>query len=178
MIQVRRNVFETNSSSTHSIALTTEGPTLYTDKEIADSFVKIGALLTPGAFVRELYDDGRTLNLATIPEAEWSFQRNVGILDDFANKTLYALLSYKNDKLILPAIYRFLLKRLALDQVILPFFMDKYDDELQLGVSAECGIDHDSTSALAFALGASDNKYSLMDFLNRKDIVVLLDQEG
>lgn len=182
MIQIRRNVFETNSSSTHSIALSQESKCLYSDKEIEDSFIKIGAVFTPKTEGTEAkdYEDStdRTLNLATIPEKEWSFQRDVGILDDFANKMLYALLSYQHDKIVFAALYKYLIKKMNLDKLILPFAADPYSDDISFGVGGSSGIDHDSTSMLAYTLGMTDNKYSITDFLERKDVVVLLDQEG
>lgn len=172
MIQIRRNVFETNSSSTHSIALTQEGVSFYTQKEMEDSLIKIGAMIT---VPDKDWKDRRELNLASIPEKEWEFGWGPAVVDDFAHKLLYALLSFSEDRIIRSGIQTFLLKEFKLEHIIFPAeFGDSYDI-----IGTRGYIDHDSTMVLGELLHAHDEQGCTMEeFLTRKDIVVLLDSEG
>lgn len=172
MIQVRRNVFETNSSSTHSIALTQEGVSFYTQKEMEDSLIKAGAMIiTPDPD----WEDRRELNLASIPEKEWEFGWGPAVVDDFAHKLLYALLSFSEDKIITSGIQNFLKEKFKLEHIIFPAEFGDYHDI----IGTRGYIDHDSTMVLGQLLHTHDEQgYTMEEFLTRRDIVVLLDSEG
>jgi hypothetical protein len=175
MINIRHNVFETNSSSTHSLvvvggqfgrALIAAYPELkdtfeflsknpnYTWEEMYNSLEAIGAKLENGV-----------LDLTDVDEEEYDFGYVYEtIYADFAHKLLLALTirddPYHND-------YENYFKN-SLETTLLEFGIHSVVPPK----GGFTGIDHQSAEDLEYAV-----KYDLYRFLTRKDYVLVLDHD-
>ena len=159
MLQVRSNVFETNSSSTHSIALSSEILDKCNKEEALNSLLKIGAQC-----------DDSVLNLSTIPREYWEFGWGPEIYNDFGHKLLYALLSYERDKIIFNSLLEYTVEFLKISSIILPLEYDKYDKRIRLIGD----IDHESLRTLSQSL--IDLEFE--NYLLNKNIFLVIDSEG
>lgn len=150
MIKIRKNVFETNSSSMHSIAITKRDGR-YTRQEIDD---ENQFTVENGVLVIDNEDD---LFFG------WGFE----LLTTFYEKLLYAIASYEacNGE-ILDAV------RKAYPEVT-AIKMIKEDGEL---VDAYGGLDHQSIGTLQSFLSRKD--ITVEDFLYNKEYIAVIDNDN
>ena len=168
---IRRGTFETNSSSTHSIMIRANAGAdknkKWTDDEAYEQLEAIGAVVSGK---REGWG-GISLDLGAIDPEFASFYRTEEAYNTFAIKLIYAIVSFRPDSFLWPALLSFLDNKLHIKQI---YFKTDYTIDHPDG---KCigDIDHESTDALAqiFADGISMEEY-----LFRKDIYLMIDNEG
>ena len=168
---IRRGTFETNSSSTHSIMIRANAGVdenkKWTEDEIHEQLEAIGAVVSGD---KDGWD-GISLDLSAIDPELASFDRTEEAYNTFAIKLIYAIVSFRYDSFLWPALLSFLNNKLGIKQI---YFKTEYTDDYPDG---KCigRIDHDSDDALAqiFADGISMEEY-----LFRKDIYLMIDNEG
>lgn len=179
MIQIRKNIFETNSSSTHSLvilgrwtykyALEAVAPDLakefekrlenifYTKEEMKEALEKIGATLING-----------TLDLTNVDPKHFDFgYTGPTAYADPAHKLLFALTLYDEEFRYIysydPDYYleRFhnMLKDMEINHIINP-------------KNGFTGIDHQSRDEIVDSV-----KYDIQEFILRKDYVLVLDHD-
>lgn len=179
MKKIRKNTFETNSSSTHSLVIVTnhsymnglkalfpeeyesmqkkiqERGLKYTREEVKDSFEKIGATLVDGC-----------LDLTNVDPKEFDF----GYVDfttyaDAAHKILFVLTMYDDDYCYLsdPEYYMDRFRDILLDLGI------KYIKNPKDGYT---GIDHQSRDEIIDRV-----KYDVNNFVSRRDYILVLDHD-
>lgn len=179
MRKIRKNTFETNSSSTHSLVIVTnhsymnglkalfpeeyesiqkkiqERGLKYTQEEVKESFEKIGATLVDGC-----------LDLTNVDPKEFDF----GYVDfttytDAAHKILFVLTMYEDE-------YCYVYDP--------EYYMDRFKDILlTLGIhhikkpkDGYTGIDHQSRDEIIDQV-----KYDVDNFVSRRDYVLVLDHD-
>ena len=179
MLKIRNNVFETNSSSTHSLVILSDSsyinalravePTLaekleeylgkeakYTREEIEKSFADIGATLKD-----------EVLDLTNVDPEHFDFGYTGGkAYSDPAHKLLFVLTMFEDDGFgyhydpdYFKDSFKETLKELGIKEVINP--KDGFT-----------GIDHQSREEIIDAV-----KYDIPNFLLRKDYVLVLDHD-
>lgn len=154
MITIRKGVFETNSSSSHSIVLTKEN---HQSETIADS---------------NMIDGGWRVNKDGIMdfwcEEDLEFGRSpFELLTDWYGRLRYAIASYGNDKERLKDIEEICQRHIA-GFVCFKFKKDRWDNQEYHGY-----VDHQSTGLLQAAL--KKHNTSLEDFIFNDKYIVVID---
>ena len=168
---IRRGTFETNSSSTHSIMIRENAgkdkKKTWTDDEAYEQLRAVGAV------VKGKKDSwgGITLDLGSIDPELVEFIRTEEAYNTFAMKLLYAIASFKGDSFLWPALLAFLKEKLDIETV---YLKTEYTCSHITGKGFG-DIDHDSTDALASIFA---NGISMEEYLFRKDIYLMIDNEG
>ena len=168
-INIRKGVFETNSSSTHSIMIQVNGPEKperWTLEEGLDQLRAMGVTIVDD---RNLWGT-ISLNFGTMDLELAEFHRTEEAYNTWGMKLLYAIVSFLGSKFLWSGLLGYL-KAKHIRSVILPQEYDEYDPNGG-GFGA---IDHDSVGALGriFSHGIS-----FEDYLERKDIYLVIDNEG
>lgn len=176
-MNVRQGVFETNSSSTHAIVFRKgpkiDGPDRWTVEEGLNQLRHMGVSVT-----EDLVWDGKTkatkqvydLDFSTMDEELAEFGRTEEAYNEWGVKLLYAIVSFKNDEGLWEDLFKYL-RTLGIRKIALKSVYDEWSERWKIMGD----IDHDSTTVLADMLGQG---MSLDDYLSRKDIYCLIDNEG
>ena len=156
MIQIRSNVFETNSSSSHSLVVLKE------DKPLE-------GMIDPQYYVT---DEGRMY----LYDYDMEFGRSpFNILTNWYHRMCYAFASFANDDITRDHIIDILYKRIAgLREIIFPknpWYDDETDDEEQKFCYGY--VDHQSMGLLSNFLLEHD--VSLEDFIFNDRYLVIID---
>lgn len=174
---VRRGVFETNSSSTHSVMIQQTDPILWCDGSIqSDRWTLdegLEQLKRMGVGVREESWGRIDLDFGSIDPELADFGRTEEAYNEFGMKLLYALVSFRYDKFLFGALLSYLRHGLKVGSV---FLKQEYGEFAGAYSSPGFGtIDHDSMHALAKIFGSG---LSFEDYLFRKDVYIVIDNEG
>ena len=169
-ISIRKNVFETNSSSTHAIMVQANYQKTTHDRwTLQEGLDQLKAM---GATVKGGPDDwkGITIDLSSIDPELLEFGRTEEAYNQWGMKLLYAVVSFRSDGFLWGGLINYL-KKLGIKTLMLPVKYDDYNPEgLPIGY-----IDHDSTEALAEIFGRG---MSFEGYLTRKDVYLVIDNEG
>lgn len=176
-MNIRQGVFETNSSSTHAIVFRKgpkiDGPDRWTVEEGLDQLKRMGVSVTEDLVwngkkkaLEKVYD----LDFSTMNEELAEFGRTEEAYNEWGVKLLYAIVSFKNDEDRWEDLFKYL-RTLGIRKIALKSVYNEWSERLEtMG-----DIDHDSTTVLADMLGQG---MSLDDYLSRKDVYCLIDNEG
>lgn len=167
MISLRRGVFETNSSSTHAIMICknpVQGKSeRWTLEEGFEQLRGMGAKVVSNSY-------STSIDFGPMDPGMANFERTEEAYNTFGMKLLYAIVSFKRDEFLWGA--------------LLHFLAEKDISELYLKICyTQCrpqggnfgSVDHDSTEALARIFG---DGMSFEDYLFRKDVYLVIDNEG
>ena len=164
---IRRNVFETNSSSIHSIAIVDNNKTFRYTKEEA---------------IKELCDHAngviknRTLYYDKFPDTDKIFSWGVDIFDDFYHKMLYSLIdlyseeSFNDESSEFNELVSFLKKFLDIDKIEVNTKNEKF-------LTPFGEIDHQSTR-LIYDVFQNNHDILLTDFLVDTKYILIIDNDN
>ena len=156
MLQIRRNVFETNSSSSHSIVVMKEAPARDKLTDMMDWFFSQREL--------HFYEDDLSFGRAPFD-----------VLDDWYGRLRYALALFAYDDVMRDRITEILRKRLPnFEEFVFPqepwYNEDEDDTEYQYFYGS---VDHQSMDLLSKFL--TDHDISLEDFIFDDRYIVIID---
>lgn len=167
MLSLRRSVFETNSSSTHAIMICknpVQGKSeRWTLEEGFEQLRGMGAKVVSDSY-------STSIDFGPMDPKLADFGRTEEAYNTFGMKLLYAIVSFKNDEFLWGALMHFLSKK-EISEIYLKV---KYTQFRPKGETLGY-VDHDSTEALAKIFG---NGMSFEDYLFRKDVFLVIDNEG
>ena len=154
MIQIRKGVFETNSSSSHSIVMMKENKPTKTELE--------GNMVDGEWHV----DDNGVMNFWYEPDLEFG-RSPFDLLTDWYGRLRYCIASYSSDNDKIEELEEICRRRIA-GFTSFKFRIDQWDNELNRGY-----VDHQSSGLLSAAL----NKFnvSLEEFIFDDRFVVVID---
>jgi len=170
MLNVRRNVFETNSSSSHSIALKCDSDEDFYTKEEAR---------------KELseYIKNDVLDLTELVPVEFSW--GVEIYEDFYHKLFYALITFYTSDDVLEdersdfnRLITWLKQFLGVNEIIYPINTEEAWDGCSQAKYYFGRIDHQSTDTLIEALEEDPDNHTVIDFITNQNIILIIDNDN
>lgn len=164
---VRKGVFETNSSSTHSIMIQRNYKKTahdeWTVEEGLAQLEEMGVVIKP-------YGWGHSLDLTNLKPGVLDFGRTEEAYNQWGIKLLYAIVSFRDDPFLWGGLMTYL-KEIGIRNLVMPVsYTDGYIEGKKAGY-----IDHESDGALARIFG---NGISFDGYLRRKDVYLVIDNEG
>jgi len=168
-VTIRKGVFETNSSSTHSIMIQANGPKQperWTLKEGLDQLRAMGVTVTGD----EDKIAGIALDFGSMDPEMAEFHRTEEAYNTWGMKLLYAIVSFMHNDFLWGGVLSYLRKF----HIKTLYLKHEYNEYYREGDSFG-HIDHDSTGALAEIFS---NGLSFEDYLERKDVYLVIDNEG
>lgn len=170
MIKIRKNVFETNSSSMHSLAIdifATESR--YTPDEILDD-LRMHSSSAPDESTIFVDDSHKQIIIFTgIPGEEFSYDWGYDVYSDFTNKFIYALANLGRYPLDLSLFTAQLSKLIGYDIII-------KESKKGNGSGSVAFIDHQSAGDLPSYIENAGT--SFIDFVLDKNIYLVIDTDN
>lgn len=167
-INIRRNAFETNSSSMHSIAIVDNAdvPVLYTKEEaLADLNKKAPNAIKDNVFY-----------FNQIPRCDRIFDWGVDIFNDFYHKMIYSFIDlyskemYEDDLSEFWEFASFIKDFLGVDEI-------KFDTECRNHYNPLGEIDHQSWGLIKDVF-SNNPKILLTDFVLNKNYILIIDNDN